>query len=102
MCFFAPKTVFSAQNVPNPQFKKIENRQKFDFPKMLSKYVLISKFCTKWFFEAQRAIFEEYFTFLAHLDHWKKMMILGQNHIFHGFSMSYMMGPKIAEDGPKC
>ena len=72
LCFFAPKTVFSAQNVPNPHFKKIENRQKFDFPKMMSKYVLISKFCRKWFFKAQRAIFEPYFTFLAHLDPWKK------------------------------
>ena len=101
LCFFAPKTVFSAQNVPNPHFKKIENRQKFDFPKMVSKYVLISKFCRKWFFKAQRAIFEPYFTFLAHLDPWKKMMILGQNHISHDFSMSYIMGHKVVEDCQK-
>ena len=88
--------------MPNPHLKKIENRQNFDFRKMVSKYVLLSKFCRKWFFEAQRAIFEHYFTFSAHLDPWKKMMNLGQNHIFHDFSMSYMMGLKIAEDGPKC
>ena len=82
--------------------KKIENRQKFDFPKMVSKYVLISKFCRKWFFEAQRAIFEQYFTFLAHLDPWKKIMIWGSKSHFHDFSISYMMGHRIAEDGPKC
>ena len=94
LCFFAPKTVFSAQNVPNPHFKKIENRQKFDFPKMVSKYVLISKFCRKWFFKAQRAIFEPYFTFFGTFRPLEKNDDFGSKSHFSWFFNVVHYGPQ--------